>query len=153
MRCDMNHIPTIGLIGMFMHRCEQRAKEMFGKYDLNKTHAGILFSLHQSGSLSQKELAKRMDVTPPSITSAIQKMEKAGYISRKTDEKDQRIMRLELAEKGKSCIEDVKMVAQQLDELIFQGMSVEEKLLMRRMMFQICENLKTEEEKFSRWAD
>ena len=73
MKCDMSHIPTIGLIGILRHRCEQRAKEMFGKYDLNKTHANILFSLHQSQSLSQKELAERLNVTPPSITSAIQK--------------------------------------------------------------------------------
>jgi DNA-binding MarR family transcriptional regulator len=144
LKCDMSHIPTIGLIGILRHRCEQRAKEMFGKYDLNKTHANILFSLHQSQSLSQKELAERLNVTPPSITSAIQKMEKAGYISRKADEKDQRIMRLELAQRGRDCIENVKKVAQQLDEMMFQGMSTEEKLLMRRMLLQVCENLAEE---------
>ena len=55
-------------------------------------------------------------------------MEKAGYISRKADEKDQRIMRLELAQRGRDCIENVKKVAQQLDEMMFQGMSTEEKI-------------------------
>ena len=65
-------------------------------------------------------------------------------ISRKADEKDQRIMRLELAQRGRDCIENVKKVAQQLDEMMFQGMSTEEKLLMRRMLLQVCENLAEE---------
>ena len=141
MKCDMNRIPNIGLFGIVMHRCEQTAKRLFGKYDLNKTHAGILFSLHEKQSLSQKELAERQNVTPPSITSAIQKMERSGYITRKADEKDQRILRLELTEKGTACIEDVKNVSRQLDELMFKGMSTEEKLLFRRLMIQVCENL------------
>lgn len=141
MKCDMNQIPNMGLFGILMHRCEQVIKHLCSKYDLNKTHAGILFSLHEKQSLSQKELAERQNVTPPSITSAIQKMERSGYITRKADEKDQRILRLELTEKGTACIEDVKNVSRQLDELMFKGMSTEEKLLFRRLMIQVCENL------------
>ena len=53
-------------------------------------------------------------------------------------------MRLELAQRGRDCIENVKKVAQQLDEMMFQGMSTEEKLLMRRMLLQVCENLAEE---------
>lgn len=85
-----------------------------------------------------------MNVTAPSITSAIQKMEKAGFIKRQPDEKDQRIMRLYLDEKGKACIEHVKEVAMQMDEIMFRGISQEEKLLLRRIMIQIFDNLKEE---------
>lgn len=71
-------------------------------------------------------------MTAPSITSAIQKMEKAGFIKRQPDEK------------GKSCIEHVKEVAMQMDEIMFRGISQEEKLLLRRIMIQIFDNLKEE---------
>ena len=53
-------------------------------------------------------------------------------------------MRLYLDEKGKACIEHVKEVAMQMDEIMFRGISQEEKLLLRRIMIQIFDNLKEE---------
>ncbi len=154
MRCDVDHIPNIGLLGMMMHLSGQRAKQMFEEYDLNKSQASILFTLHQGQALSQKELAERLNVTPPSITSAIQKMEKAGYIKRKPDEKDQRIMRLDLTEKGTACIRHIKEVGMKMDELLFKGITAEERLLLRRLFIQMFENLldepKTDSSKPSR---
>lgn len=145
MRDGLEQIPNIGLFGIVMHRFSHRSKELFGKYHLNKSHAGILFTLHVNHALSQKELAKKLNVTQPSITACIQKMEKDGYISRRPDERDQRILRLELTQKGKDCIEDVQRVAKEMDGLLFQKMSVEEILLLRRLMLQIYENLCAEE--------
>lgn len=145
MKCDLEHVPNVALLGMLMHLSGQKAKRMFEKYDLNKSHASILFALHQGKALSQKELAEKLNVTPPSITSAIQKMEKAGYIIRKADEKDQRIMRIILADKGAVCIQYIKDVAAQMDELMFQGINTEERLLLRRLLIQIFENLSEEE--------
>ena len=126
MRCDLDKVPSVGLFGMVVHQGGLRAQKMFDKYGLNKS------------------LAKKLNVTAPSITSAIQKMEKAGFIKRQPDEKDQRIMRLYLDEKGKACIEHVKEVAMQMDEIMFRGISQEEKLLLRRIMIQIFDNLKEE---------
>ena len=104
----------------------------------------ILFQLHKSGRISQKELAQKLNVSAPSITSMIQKMEKSGYILRKVDEKDQRMMRLDLTEKGQACIEHVKAIAEKMDEIAFTGISPEEKMLLRRILFQICENIEKE---------
>ena len=87
MRCDLDKVPSVGLFGMVVHQGGLRAQKMFDKYGLNKSQAGILFMLHHEEAvsqkpLSQKELAKKLNVTAPSITSAIQKMEKAGFIKR-----------------------------------------------------------------------
>ena len=146
MHCNLEKIPSVGLFGMLVHLSGQRARKLFEKYDLNKSQASILFMLHHGQALSQKELARQLNVTAPSITSAIQKMEKAGFIKRCPDEKDQRIMRLYLDEKGEACIQNVKDVAMQMDEIMFRGISAEEKLLLRRILIQIFENLEKEEE-------
>ena len=82
-----------------------------------------------------------MNVTPPSITSMIKKMEQEGYIIRKADEQDQRVMRLTLAQKGKDCIDYVIKTAEKLEEIVFEGMTAEEKMLFRRLLLQILENL------------
>ena len=141
MQCDLRDIPDLGLMGIVMHRVMKRAKSKYEEFDLNRSQASILFTLHQRSSMSQKDLAESLNMTPPSITSAIRKMEKDGYISRKQDESDQRVMRLALTEKGESCIQNVKKVAEEMRELIFRGMSPEEIMLFRRLLMQINDNL------------
>ena len=86
-------------------------------------------------------------MTAPSITPAIQKMEREKYITREPDKSDQRVMRLALAERGKACIQLVKDVGERMDEIILGGMSLEEKLLFRRLMLQVKDNLEKYERK------
>ncbi|HIW83763.1 MAG TPA: MarR family transcriptional regulator [Candidatus Dorea gallistercoris] len=144
MGCNLDKVPELGLMGIVMHRVINRAKGMYQEFDLNASQAGILFSLHQSSAMSQKELAESLNMTPPSITSTIQKMEKGGYIRRKADEKDQRVLRLSLTEKGESCIQSVKQVAEQMRKLIFYEMSEEEIQQFRKFLLRINENLERE---------
>lgn len=120
---------------------------MYREFDMNRSSAGVLFLLYQRKTMSQKALAEQLNVTAPSITSLIQKMEKTGYITRRPDDQDQRVMRLSLTEKGKSCIQSVKDVAERMEKIIFEGMSVEERLLFRRLMLQVNENLDNYERK------
>ena len=140
---DMNvdHMQTLGVLAQVTHLSSCHAKEMFGKYDLKPGHAGILLVLNQEGELSQRELAKKMNLTPPTITSVIQKMEKLEYIRRKPDEKDQRVLRLCVTEKGKAFIDDICRVGKQIEEMVFRGMSMEETLLLKRLLVQVRDNL------------
>ena len=141
MQSDLSNVPDLGLLGIVLHRVMKRAKSKYEEFDLNRSQASILFTLHQRSSMSQKELAESLNMTPPSITSAIRKMEQEGYIRRRQDESDQRVMPLALTEKGAACVENVKRVADEMHELIFQGMSPEEIMLFRRLLIQINENL------------
>lgn len=141
MQYDLSNVPSLGLLGIVLHRIMKRAKGKYEEFDLNRSQASILFTLHQRSSMSQKELAESLNMTPPSITSAIRKMEREGYIRRRQDETDQRVMRLALTEKGAACVENVKRVAEEMHELIFRGMSPEEIMLFRRLLLQINENL------------
>ncbi len=141
MDCNFDHMKTLGVLAQVTHLSSCHAKKMFGKYDLKPGHAGILFVLHKEGELSQKELSAKMNLTPSSITSAIQKMEKLGYIRRKPDEHDQRILRLCVTEEGKAYIEYICKVGKQMEEMVFRGMSMEETLLLKRLLIQVRDNL------------
>ena len=145
MSCKGQEMPTLGILGMTAHKIGKMAQTMYAEYDLNKSQSMILFQLHRDGRISQKELAQKLNVSAPSITSMIQKMEKSGYIVRNVDEKDQRMMRLDLTEKGQACIEHVKAIAEKMDEIAFTGISPEEKMLLRRILFQICENVESDD--------
>ena len=141
----MNHcrdeIPAIGMMGIVMHKMMNRAQEMYQEFDLNKSQAGILFTLHQSDSMSQKELARVLRQTPPSVTNAIQKMEQKGYILRKSDEKDQRMLRLHLTEKSQKYLSQVKQTFRQMEAELFEGISKEEKEELRKILLRMLRNV------------
>ena len=147
MNCETNDIPLMGIMGIVLHKMLNTAKGMYQEFDLNRSQAAILFTLHRRKSISQKELARELNMTAPSITSAIQKMEREKYITRETDKSDQRVMRLTLAERGKACIQSVKNVGERMDEIIQGGMSLEEQLLFRRLILQVKDNLEKYERK------
>lgn len=146
-QCDMKEIPILGLIGIVSHGAVNTAQGMYREFELNRSQASVLFMLYQQDSMSQKELAAKLNITAPSITSMIQKMERDQYITREPDRHDQRVMRLTLTEKGKSCIQAVKDVADRMEDIMLQGMSLEEKLLFRRLLIQTGENLMNYERK------
>lgn len=148
MDTDMNDMPTIGIMSQIMHMSMRKATALFEKFHLKVGQAGILFAMEYLGEMSQRELASRMNVTPPSITAAIQKMEKLEFIKRRPDKKDQRIIRLSLTDKGRSYLAHIKEAAKEMDQTLFKSMSQEEKLLFRRLLLQMRENLVDEKEIF-----
>lgn len=131
----------MGILMQITHLNMQTAKKMFIQYDVKPGQAGILFILDKHGRLSQKEVADRFGVTPPSITVALRKMESQNYIYKEPDENDRRIIRLSLTDKGKECVEHIKHVAEDLEKTLCKDMSIEEKLLLRRLFIQMRDNL------------
>ena len=89
----------MGILGQISHLSEYYAKQMFEPYDLKPGQAGILVVLSLDGEMSQRELAERLNLTPPSITAAIQKMEKMDYIKRTPDPHDQRVLTWSISKK------------------------------------------------------
>ena len=54
--------------------------------------------------LSQREIAKILHIKPPTVNVSIQRLEKAGFLYKKPDEKDQRVTRIYMTEKGKEIL-------------------------------------------------
>ena len=68
-------------------------------------------------------------------------MEKLGYITRTPDPEDQRVLRLRLTEKSKTYLRHIREATMQMEERVLKGMSTEEKLLFKRLLLQVRENL------------
>ena len=124
-----------------MHLSRYHAVLRMEDMELNPSQAGILFILNSHGRLSQRQLAQKIGITPPSMTVTLRKLEEHGFIHKEPDEKDQRIIRIRLSEAGKECIEKLKSIMDEMEEILYQGFSVEEKLLFRRLLLAMRENL------------
>lgn len=134
-------MPFLMLLNHLAHLTKCQAVSQLEEFNLKPNQAGILFVLNCGGMLSQREIAEKIGVKPPSMTVAIQKLERLGYVTREDDKEDQRITRIALTEKGKNCVKTVKELIVQTEEELLRGFSQEEKLLMRRFLIQMQENL------------
>jgi DNA-binding MarR family transcriptional regulator len=68
-------------------------------------------------------------------------MEKAGLVERKHDAEDQRVSRVYLTETGRALQGDVERTWSRLEDEIFDGFTLEERVLLRRFFLQMRENL------------
>ena len=71
------------------------------KYNLNKTQMRTLVSLGRRGSRTMSELVGQMDIEKGSMTSVVDSLIDAGYVSRERDENDRRRVLISLLPQGK----------------------------------------------------
>ena len=145
---NTKNMPLQMLFHQVGHMHKHYFMQLLNQMNLKPGQAGILFVLNRYGELSQRELADRIGVRPPSVTVAIQKMEKNMYIVRRPDECDQRITRIRITEKGKDCVKSMNQLVGQTEEVLFRNMSSEEIMLLRRLLLQMRENILT-----AKWFD
>ena len=129
------------ILHQMLHLSKYQAMKRMEVLGLKPSQAGILFMLNCEGGISQKQLAEMIGIKPPSMTVALRKLEKQGYIRKEPDAKDQRIIRIRLSGKGKDCIEDLKGVMEDMEEMLYQGIRPEERMLFRRLIIEMRENL------------
>lgn len=101
----------------------------------------IIMIVYGNDGCSQKEIAQKMGVKPPTVNISIQRLEKADIVCRKRDEKDQRIMRVYLTENGKKTVEGIKKQNHAMERVMFSNFNDTELCLMRRFFEQILENI------------
>jgi len=103
----------------------------------------MLFILNKTDGQSQKELATILGVTPATITVMLKRMEKSNLVIRKQDDEDQRISRVYITEEGKEIANKANQVMNDIDKECFGNFTVEEKIILRRLLMQMRDNLST----------
>jgi len=63
--------------------------------------------LQRRGSLSMSELAGEMHISKQQLTPLVYKLIDNGLLARKTDQKDRRIVRIEVTETGRHMYEEI----------------------------------------------
>jgi len=101
----------------------------------------VLFSLWREEGLSQSEIAKDLCVSAPTVTKMLTSMEAEGIIERRADEEDGRVSRIYLTERGRTLQTEVVAIWSAIEQEMMQGISEAEKLLLRRLLLQMRDNL------------
>src|SRR5207244_10354330 len=90
------------LIARLAHIHRIRIDEYLSKHNLHVGQEMLLKYLWNQDGLSQKEIGEFMEIQSATVTRMVIRMERSGFVERRTDAADQRVSRLYLTERGRS---------------------------------------------------
>ncbi|HVU09776.1 MAG TPA: MarR family transcriptional regulator [Phototrophicaceae bacterium] len=110
-------------------------------FNLYESQDMLLRQLWDEDGLPQAELTRRLGVEAATVSKAVERMENAGFLRRQPDPDDARANRIYLTEQGRGLEQPVKQVWQEIEAQVFAHMTAEERMLLRRLVLQMRENL------------
>jgi DNA-binding MarR family transcriptional regulator len=133
--------------GYLVHEVSRLRRQL---YDQQSRHIGItrsqwwlLFNLscHDGHSPTQNELAQMIDLGSASVGELVIRLERAGFVQRRTDPKDRRAKRVEIANRGSEALERMRQIAFENNERVMAGFSAEEQDLLNQLLSRMKRNL------------
>lgn len=105
----------------------------------------LLMHLGREDGRSQLELAELAHLSPPTVSLGLKKMEELGLIRREADEKDARISKVYLTDKGKELDKDNIARLRVIDDMVMRGLTEEELSFVKEILIKMRNNLLEED--------
>lgn len=113
--------------------------------DLFSGQQDILFHINENEGITLRELSDLLGVAPATASVSVKRMEKAGFIIKKADEADGRIIRLYPTEKAKEAPRKIRKEMDKMDLALKHGMTEAEIAELSRLLDKAVSNLEKEE--------
>ena len=101
----------------------------------------IMVQLWNEEGLTQSHLAERVGIEVSTMTKALQRLERYGFVERRQDTQDTRVWRVFLTEQGRALRPTVTEKWNQAEQLTFVGFTTEEQALLVSFLQRIEKNL------------
>jgi DNA-binding MarR family transcriptional regulator len=124
--------------------CRLNRKRMHALLDEIGLYGGqphVLRALWDKEGLTHSELAQRLHRSAATITNTLKRMEKAGFVERRSDPADERVSRVYLAEAGRLIRDRVHRVWREIAEQSFAGFSEQERDRLKGYLVRVRDNL------------
>jgi len=142
---DKKHAPPADMVGpRIMHLSKMLRRifnESLAEQGLFSGQQDILFALIEKEGITLGELAKELGVSCATASVSVKRMEKAGFVIKKEDRDNARIIRLYPTEKAKSAPEKTKEKMDSMEAVIKQGMTDEEQKQLICLLEKAIQNL------------
>jgi DNA-binding MarR family transcriptional regulator len=116
--------------------------ELLDELGLYRGQPSTLRALWASDGVTHSALAHSLNKSPATITKTVKRMERAGFVERKPDPRDERLSRVYLTDAGRDVQAAVEEVWRSFEEQAFAGFSEEEMAALRSMLQRVCHNIK-----------
>ena len=129
---------TVGqLLAQVCRMSGHRLRGHMEKIGLHRGQGFALIHLWHNDGMSQRDLARSMHISPASVTNMLQRMERDGWIERKRDEADQRVVLVYLTAKANKTRIEAKRVFQEMEDALNSVYTAEEQSTLKRLLMKL----------------
>jgi MarR family transcriptional regulator, transcriptional regulator for hemolysin len=120
--------PTlVRLTGSVSRSCRMYADRFVTRFGVSVSQAILLAELRRHDGCSQDELRVRVKLDKGNVTRALQRLEKNGFVRRRQDAADRRVVRVYATRKAVSTDRELHALAVRWNDRLTEGFSSEER--------------------------
>lgn len=113
---------------------------------LTRAQWSVLVHLYRTDGVQQNVLARNMDITPITLARHVDRLEKDGWLERRSDPNDRRIKRIFVNPKSDTVIDQLSLLAQDIKTQALQGISSAEEKQFMDVLLRMRDNLNSSDD-------
>jgi MarR family multiple gene transcriptional regulator MgrA len=115
-------------IPMLHNQFKEQMNRLVGKIDLTTSQIHVLFYLKSrvEEEVIQKDIEETFNLTNPTVTGIIKRLEAKGFVTRTVSSKDARSKSIHLTEKSIAASVEMKRALHEANKKLFEGFTDEE---------------------------
>ncbi len=116
--------------------------------DLSKSYRNLLIHISNNDGATQLDISRALNLTAPTISISLRKMEDEGLVTRKTDPNDLRQTRVFLTEKGRKADTVIRQKNVEIEKNALSCLSDQEKEMLKAILTKVRNNVIVQTGKF-----
>ena len=143
--------------GFYIGRIKQVNTRLLNKFLVQKNitafngeQGRILHVLWENDGISNRELSKKSGLAMSSLTTMLERMEEKNLLIRKFCPTDKRKILIFLTDYAKSLKSEYDEISDKMNEISFEGISDEERLIFEATLEKVLYNFERAEQKFNK---
>ncbi|HSP55958.1 MAG TPA: MarR family transcriptional regulator [Dehalococcoidia bacterium] len=129
---DINHV--LDLTDRFFRMAYSRVPTSWLAADITMTQFKVLLTIYVDGPQSCGALASTLDLSLPTMTGILNRLNRRGYLKRERDPRDGRRVISGLSKKGREVMERLWVAGREQLAYILQGVPVEDLRALERAL-------------------
>jgi len=114
------------------------------EYGVHPGQNMMLSALRDNDGRTPGELAGRLGITGPTVVKAAQRMEASGLVTRRRDDKDGRLVRIYLTDRGRSVVQPIEDDIRAIGQRATTGLTPEQRQTLMAALAKILDNLQAD---------
>lgn len=131
---DLERMSLSRLLAVAGHVVAMRWQRLMGGYGLTPHGLAVLASLESGSALTQRELARHCGVAPSTLNHTVGHLERSGWVERRRDAADRRLVRLALTDTGRRQLRHVQNAARGQMEPMLDHLPPGDEAVVRRFL-------------------
>ena len=131
------------LVHRLMHSEHHVVHPSAEEVNIGRGQGLVLRILAEEDGLAQSEITEKLDIRPSSLGELVMKLERNGYVERRQNENDKRVINVFLTEKGREAESKFVNPRREAAKSWFAGLSEEEKAQLSELMNKMIASLES----------